>query len=279
MKLGIALAGGGIRGIAHAGVLKALEENNIRPHMISGTSSGSEVAVLYALGYSPYQIYILFKRYAKEICKLNGIPIMFELSNFIINKKIKSSGINNGKKLEKAFNNIAEKKGVKKISEVDMPIFVPAVDISESKEMIFSSIKSKKYIGDIEIGKAILASSAFPAVFEPCKYKNHIFVDGGVLNNIPVKVLKDNGADKVIAVNFDSNTINEKSNVMDIIMKTLDIMGNKVSDEQLEDSESIITIPSDGTGLLDIENIDYCYNSGYLETMRHIEEIKNLTFQ
>ena len=62
-------------------------------------------------------------------------------------------------------------------------------------------------------------------------------------------------------------------------MKTLDIMGKKVSDEQLEDSESIITIPSDGTGLLDIENIDYCYNSGYLETMRHIEEIKNLTFQ
>ena len=67
MKLGVALSGGGIRGIAHAGVLKALEENNIKVDIISGTSSGSIIACLYALGYSPYCIYILFERYAKDI--------------------------------------------------------------------------------------------------------------------------------------------------------------------------------------------------------------------
>ena len=61
MKLGIALSGGGIRGIAHAGVLKALEENNIKIDAIGGTSSGSIVSTLYAMGYSPYYIYILFK--------------------------------------------------------------------------------------------------------------------------------------------------------------------------------------------------------------------------
>lgn len=278
MKLGIALSGGGIRGIAHAGVLKAFEENKIEPQIISGTSSGSIVATLYALGYSPYYIYILFKRYAKEICQLNGMPIVSSIGNFIVNKKISISGINDGKKLEKAFNNLAEKKGIKKVSEIEMPIFIPAVDITKSKEFVFSSIKSKKYIGDIDVGKAVYASSAFPVAFKPCKYRNHLFIDGGSLNNIPVKILKENGADKVVAVNFDSDTVNEESNVMDIIMKTLDIMGNKVSDEQLEVSDFKITIPSDGTGLLDVENIDFCYNSGYKEAMKHMNEIKNLTF-
>ena len=66
MKLGIALSGGGIRGIAHAGVLKALEDNKIKVDIIGGTSAGSLVATLYAMGYSPHYIYILFKRYAKE---------------------------------------------------------------------------------------------------------------------------------------------------------------------------------------------------------------------
>ena len=67
MKLGLALSGGGIRGIAHAGALKALEDNKITVDIIGGTSSGALVASLYAMGYSPYYIYILFKRYAKDI--------------------------------------------------------------------------------------------------------------------------------------------------------------------------------------------------------------------
>ena len=66
MGIGIAFAGGGIRGIAHVGVLKALEENNIKVAAIAGTSAGSIIATLYAMGYSPYYIYLLFlscKRY------------------------------------------------------------------------------------------------------------------------------------------------------------------------------------------------------------------------
>ena len=66
MKLGLALSGGGVRGIAHAGVLRVLEEKNIKVDMISGTSCGSLVAALYAMGYPPYYIYILFKKYAKQ---------------------------------------------------------------------------------------------------------------------------------------------------------------------------------------------------------------------
>lgn len=276
MKLGIALSGGGIRGIAHAGALRAFEENEIKPDMLSGTSSGSIVATLYAMGYSPYYIYILFKRYAKTICELNGVPIISGVGNFIVNKKININGINSGERMEEAFNNIANKKGISKINEIKMPLLIPTVDISKSKEVVISSINNDNYLQDIEIGKAIYASSAFPVVFKPCKYKDYLFVDGGVLDNTPVRILKENGADKVIAIRFDSDTVNENSNVMDITMKTIDIMGNKLCDEQLEMSDFILTIPSDGTGLLDVDNLDFCYKSGYTETIKQIEKIKNL---
>lgn len=247
MKLGIALSGGGIRGIAHAGALRALEENDINVDIISGTSSGSIIATLYALGYSPYYIYILFKRYAKDICEISGMPIISGATNFIVNKKLNINGIKDGDKLEEAFNNLANKKGIKKIGQIKMPILIPAVDISKSREFVFSSIKREEYIQDIEIGKAIHASSAFPVVFKPCEYKDHLFVDGGVLDNTPVRILKDNGADKVIAIRFDSDPVNKESNVMDITMKTIDIMGNKLCDEQFDMSDFILTIPSDGT--------------------------------
>ena len=70
MGIGIAFAGGGIRGIAHVGVLKALEENNIKIEAVGGTSAGSIVAALYAMGYKPYYIYVLFKKYAQDIIRL-----------------------------------------------------------------------------------------------------------------------------------------------------------------------------------------------------------------
>ena len=76
MKIGLALSGGGIRGIAHAGALKALEDNKISIDVIGGTSSGALISSLYALGYSPYYIYVLFKRYAKDIAKMNSAPIL-----------------------------------------------------------------------------------------------------------------------------------------------------------------------------------------------------------
>ena len=276
MRLGIALSGGGIRGIAHAGVLKAFEENDIKVDIISGASSGSIIATLYALGYSPYYIYILFKRYAKDICELSGMPIISGATSFIINKKININGLNDGQKMEQAFNNLALKTGVETIGQIKMPILIPAVDISRSKEYIFSSIQNKEYINDIPVGIAIHASSAFPVIFKPCEYKDHLFVDGGVLDNTPIKILKQNGADKVIAVKFDSDTVTKESNVMDITMKTIDIMGNKLCDEQFEMSDYTLTIPSDGTGLLDVDNLDYCYKSGYNETMKQIEKIKKL---
>ena len=141
MKLGLALSGGGIRGIAHAGAIKALEDNGIKIDVIGGTSSGALVSSLYALGYSPYYIYILFKRYAKEIAGINSTPIISGIRSFMINKKIEIKGLRSGKNIEETYNCLALRKGVKKIEDIEkMPLVIPAVDVSDAKEYIFTNI-------------------------------------------------------------------------------------------------------------------------------------------
>ncbi len=281
-KLGLALSGGGIRGIAHAGVLKALEENKIKVDVIGGTSSGSIIATLYAMGYSPYYIYILFKRYAKELISKNSASMVTSISNFMMNKKVHFSGFYSGEYIEKGFDEVALRKGIKKITDIKMPIVIPTVDINDSKEYIFTNIipenenDSEKYITDVNIGKAIRASSSFPVVFNPCIYKKHRFFDGGILDNIPATEVKKRGAEKVIAINFKADNIEENSTVMDIAMRSIDIMGNKISEENLKDSDMILTIETDKTGLLELEKLDKCYQYGYRQTIRNLDKIKNL---
>ncbi len=283
MKLGVALSGGGIRGIAHAGVLKAMEENGIKIDIIGGTSSGSLVASLYAMGYSPYYIYVLFKRYAKDIIAINSGPIVSGIKNFMANKKVCIPGLKTGKTLEEAYNNVAVKKEIKKIGDIkNMPLVIPSVDIKHCKEYIFTNKIPKncedeeRYITDATVGRAVRASSCFPAVFCPCDFKDHKFLDGAILDNIPVLEVKKQGADKVIAVNFKADEVDENSNMMDIAMKTIDIMGNKISEESLKQSDFILTIPTDKAGLLDIEKLDKCYEYGYQTTIENLKYLKEI---
>ena len=280
MKIGVALSGGGIRGIAHAGVLRALEENGIKIDIIGGTSCGSMVASLYAMGYTPHYIYILFKRYAKDIAALNTKPIISGLqSHFFKSKKVFSS-LKDGEIIETVYNKLALRKGIKNVNEIQMPLVIPSVDITESKEYVFTNkipenAEDKlQYITDITVGKAVRASSSFPAVFNPCLMGTHAFMDGGALDNVPVNEVRKQGADKVIAVKFDADPVDENSNIMDIVMKTIDIMGSKISEESLEMSDIVLNVYTDKVGLLDIEKLDNCYKYGYNCVVENIDKIK-----
>ena len=281
MKVGVSLAGGGIRGIAHVGVLKALEENNIKVAAIAGTSAGSIIATLYAMGYSPYYIYLLFKRYARDIINIRSKPIINDITNFIRNNKIGIAGLSDGNEFEKMYDELARKKGFRLIGDIKMPLLVSAVDIGESKEYIFTNCASRKnikdnYITEIGIGRAVRASSSFPAIFCPCEYKNHIFMDGGVLNNLPTEELKKVYTGKIISVNFESDPVYNDYDIMNIIMKTLDIMGNKLSINSLKKSDFVLTVPTDGTGLIDVDKMDICYKYGYEIAIKNIDKIMKM---
>lgn len=281
MKVGVSLAGGGIRGIAHVGVLKALEENNIKVAAIAGTSAGSIIATLYAMGYSPYYIYLLFKRYARDIINIRSKPIINGITNFIRNNKIGIAGLSDGNEFETMYDELARKKGFRLIGDIKMPLLVSAVDIGESKEYIFTNCASRKnikdnYITEIGIGRAVRASSSFPAIFCPCEYKNHIFMDGGVLNNLPTEELKKVYTGKIISVNFESDPVYNDYDIMNIIMKTLDIMGNKLSINSLKKSDFVLTVPTDGTGLIDVDKMDICYKYGYEIAIKNIDKIRKM---
>ena len=277
--------GGGIRGIAHAGVLKALEDNGISIEAIGGTSSGGLIAALYAMGYSPYYIYVLFKRYAKEITELDSGMIISGVGNLMMNKKISISGLKNGESIEKAYDALAQRRGIRKIGDIkNIPLVIPTVDVMKSKEYVFTNcIPENKtgnvgYITDISVGKAVRASSSFPGIFCPCCYQTHIFLDGGALDNVPVIEVKKQKVDKVIAVNFKADDVDEKSNMMDIAMRTIDIMGNKISEESLNQSDYVLTVSTDKTDLLDVEKLDNCYRYGYQAVMQNLKEIQKILF-
>lgn len=280
MKLGIALSGGGMRGIAHVGVLEALEDNGIKVDIIGGSSAGSMVASLYAMGYTPEEIYKFFKTNIRKIIGSNPSPIMYGIGVFMNRNTGTINGYKNGSSIEYLYNDFARKKGIEDINQIKMPLVIPTVDISESKEYIITNIVPKyeydnnKYITDISVGKAVRASSSFPAVFNVCSYSNHNFMDGGILNNIPVDEVRKQGADKVIAVKFDADKIGKTSNMMDIIMKTVDIMSSKISEKNLNNSDFIINIQTDKVGLLDVNKFDKCYRYGYETVSRNIEQIK-----
>ena len=297
MKLGIALSGGGIRGIAHAGVLQALEENNIKPDIVGGTSCGSMVAVMYAMGYSPYHIYILFKRYASEIAKIDILLTLSGIHNCIFRKKISVKGCNSGKKIEELYNKIASRREIYNISQIKMPLVIPTVDMNSGKKIIFTnyvpefsknnytnvrdentikfiSSNNKKYINNITIGKAVRASSSFPGIYSPLIYKDYTFMDGGVLDNIPTEEVKLQGADKILAVKFRADEIEKESNIMDVIMKSIDIMGNKISENSLEISDFVLEVYTDKIGLLDVAKLDKCYEYGYNSVIKNLEKIK-----
>lgn len=281
MGIGIVLSGGGIRGIAHAGVLKALEDNKIKIEAIAGTSAGSIVASLYAMGYKPYYIYILFKRYAKDIINIKNKFFLNGITNYMRFKKIGLTGLNDGNMLEEMYNELANLKGFKLIGDIKMPLIISTVDISEAKEYIFTNCASRNnykdnYITEIEVGKAVRASSSFPAMFCPCEYKNHLFMDGGVLDNTPTGELKKVYKGNVVSVNFKADEVKKDYDIMDIVMRTLDVMGNKISENSVKLSDFILTIPTDRMGLLDIKKMDKCYRYGYETTIKNLSKIKEL---
>ena len=217
MSFGLCLSGGGIKGAAHIGVLQSLEEHNINIDYISGTSSGSIVATLYAIGYSPKEIYNFFKQYSKEITHISFRNIFKMIYGLLFKHTIIIDGLNDGKKLEKILYTVCAEKNIYTINQINFPLLIPSVNIENGETYIFTSKKTRHtyqdtYIYDdsILVSKAIRASCSFPGIYSPCHYKNKILVDGGIRENIPWKETKKLGADTLLSFIFE-NTLNSDS--------------------------------------------------------------------
>lgn len=281
MKIGICFSGGGIKGAAHIGALKAFEEENIEFDYIAGTSSGSIVAALYAVGYKSEEIYEIFKKYINKINYVENRNILKLILGLIIKRKIIIKGLNSGKTIEKLVQKECNKKGINYIKEIEKKLLIPSIDMCDGKIYVFSSIENRSkysnkiiYENDIEIGKAVRASCSYPGVFSPLQYKQTYLIDGGIRENIPWKELKENGADKVISIIFENEIKKKKEiNIIDVVNKSIDIMAYELSTYELEGADYLIKIKTKDIHLLDKNKLEYLYNLGYINTK---EKIKNI---
>lgn len=280
MKLGLSLSGGGIKGASHIGAIKALEEADIKFDYISGTSSGSIVACLYASGYNSDEIYEIFKKYAKSIHYIDFENIKRVAKRFFNGNGIVVDGLNSGIKIKNLINEMCGKKGINNIKQINMPIIIPAVNIKNEELCVFSNIKIKeeqeniKYINDINIGTAVQASCSYPGIFSPCKFNEKLLIDGGIAENLPWKESKKTGADKVLSIVFETEGKKCCSNVFEIINKSFSILCHELYKYEWDGTDYLLKIKEPSVGLLDTSKMDLLYRNGYNQTKEKISDIK-----
>lgn len=163
-KIGLVLSGGGARGFAHLGVIQALNERGIYPDVISGTSAGAIIGVLYADGHTPEQILRLLDGSSRLDFMRPALPREGLLQINGISKILKASLRS------------------KNFSELRIPLFVAATDLNNGKAVYFS---------EGEILEPVIASASIPVVFQPVKIKEISYVDGGVLDNLPLRPIEN----------------------------------------------------------------------------------------
>lgn len=209
-KIGLALSGGGVKGLCHAGVLKALNEVGIKPDIISGVSAGALVGALYADGYSP-----------------DEIAVCFEEINFRTMTKIRlpKGGFFKTDIFQKF---LTEKLRARTFEELSIPLRVVATDLDNGKSITF---KNGPLIDPI------VASCSFPVLFSPKIIKGIHYVDGGVLKNFPVSIIRKD-CEKVIGINASPLVADEyKQSIINVAVRSYNFMfkANILHDKELCD--------------------------------------------
>lgn len=262
LKIGLALGGGGARGCAHIGVINALEEAGIGIDFVAGTSIGSLVGCVYAAGR--------IKELERILDKVTWQKVLKQFDPVLPKK-----GLFEGKKVVKLLNKILDKPDFK---NTQIPCVAVATDLLTGKEIRFDR-------GNMV--DAIRASIAIPGIITPAVIKKRYLMDGGVVNPLPVDVVRAMGADIVIAVDLNHSYISknryrreekkselikwlkpERPNMIDIIESAVFMWQDKLTQKNLEVSKPDYLIrPKLGTtGVFDFQDASKLIEIGHRET-------------
>lgn len=208
-KVGMALSGGGSKGLAHLGVLKYLEEQNIKPQLLAGTSAGSMVAALYAAGNSVEKIFEFFSETR---------PFTWT------NVNLRKSGIIDLDKLYPTFSKYIPDDS---FEALECELKVVGADILNAEEVVFN---------EGSVIKAIMASSAYPFVFAPVEHEDNLYVDGGIFNHFPADIIREQ-CEFLIGVYVSPDKKVERKdvrNMAQVVIRSLDLQNSKAERKKLE---------------------------------------------
>ena len=247
-NIGLTLSGGGARGFAHVGVLKALEEHQIQPTIISGTSMGALIGALIANGYSSKDIEkMALNKSNLKVFNVKGLKFGLSTHNYVKDTLVKL--------LPKTF------------EELKLPFYVSTTNLTTTKHEVFSS-------GNLI--EAILASISIPLIFKPIKINDHYYVDGGLVKNLPASSIRDK-CDVLIGSHV--NHIPEHLN----LTKTYQLIDRSIRIaiyNTVKDEEALcdILIDPEDCGHFDVLNFkvfDEIVKTGYVATSKKLIEYTN----
>jgi NTE family protein len=251
-SIGVVLSGGGVRGFAHLGLLKVLDEIGIKPSVISGVSAGAIFGALYASGKTPDEIVSLAKAnkflgIANLLWRREGLFSMQMIKKILLEQLPEDS-----------------------FEALKIPLFINATDFLHIKTIFFSS-------GSLIL--PIIASSSVPVLFEPVSYENSKLVDGGLLNNFPIEPLVGN-CEKIIG-----SHVNKLENISDpnvrlskaaMIERCFHLSVANSVYSKVHMCNVFIEPRLDNFGLFRMKNIDQIYEIGYQTALKEKSKLAEL---
>lgn len=246
-KVGIALGGGAILGAAHLGVLRALLEAGVKIEFIAGTSIGAFIAALFACG--------------KELDEIEEILIKLDWLD-ITKFSLSRLGLLSNEKLGEQLIKLT---GVESIDDTEMPLGIVATDISSGDRVVFTKGS---------LGVAVRASSCVPGAFIPVKHDGMMLVDGGLVDNVPVSVVRDLGADFVIGVDLSAcRSFQKPADLIDVLVNSIDIAIDRATNMRTSDADLLITPELSKGSRTDKGRISDLVADGYKSTQKQLKDL------
>lgn len=285
-KIGLVLSGGSAHGLSHIGVLKVLEEQGLKVDFVTGTSIGSIIGGLYAMGLSASEIQKLTEAQDWSELLTTEVPLdeiapseKLYHNKFPVTLEFRDGGL----KLPQGFFSS------QKLDLLLNRLFSPAYDISDFNELPIPYKCAAVNIenGDVEIltsgylGDAIRSSMAIPSVFAPVEVDGKLLVDGGLIRNFPVQEAIEMGADIIIGVyvGHQLETKDKLNNLIEILNQSAFMMGVLDSEEQKKQVDILIEPKVKHLPNFGFDNSDILIREGYIAATNFVDEIKMLAEQ
>lgn len=280
--IGIAFSGGGLQGISHIGAIKALYELGVRPQYVSGTSSGAAMAAIIAMGFEADELTEIAKEHWHKLADIDNLVIFKSLAQLVLNKNIRRDGLKSSEIISDVIGQVMARRGIRGFRDLPVNLSVCTVDTITTDECIFTTEDEKlksdhiHYLTDVPLETAVRASMAFPAIYTTCPYKTYNFIDGGSKDNLPVKILKDMGVGRVLAIGFDIMNYDPApglNGLIKVIWRALDVYSIDGTRKSMDMADLAVQIKNENTALFDINDVDETIQEGYDAIMKEKDRI------